>query len=170
MQSGSDMGAFVSYAERIDAPKERARGEKFFDHFGQATLFWNSQSDVEKNHLVDALRFELGKLDAAHPRAHARNAGPGRRDARQSGGAGARPGGAGQARGAAQPEHPGGCEPEGLSAPAWQTRRRALRRVEHGEHRQGERPLAEGGDPRRRRRRRRRGGDHEAAPDQSGSG
>ena len=55
-------GGFTSYAERIDAGKVRARSQSFFDHFSQATLFYNSQSEAEKNHLVNALRFELGKL------------------------------------------------------------------------------------------------------------
>jgi len=62
-QAGRRDGGFVSYAEKIDARKVRARGDKFFDHFSQATLFWNSQSDPEKAHLVQALRFELGKVD-----------------------------------------------------------------------------------------------------------
>jgi len=55
-------GGFVSYNERIDARKVRARSKSFFDHFSQATLFFNSQSEPEKNHIVDAFRFELGKL------------------------------------------------------------------------------------------------------------
>ncbi|HWK02688.1 MAG TPA: catalase [Puia sp.] len=55
-------GGFTSYAERIDASKVRVRSQSFFDHFSQATLFYNSQSEAEKNHLVNALRFELGKL------------------------------------------------------------------------------------------------------------
>jgi catalase len=63
MQAGRRLGGFVSYGEQIDAVKERLRGEKFFDHFSQATLFWNSQSPVERQHIVDALRFELGKLE-----------------------------------------------------------------------------------------------------------
>lgn len=62
MQAGLKSGGFVSYAEPIDAPKVRARGEKFFDHFSQANLFWNSQSAPEQDHLVSALRFELGKV------------------------------------------------------------------------------------------------------------
>jgi catalase len=62
-QAGRREGGFVSYAEKIAARKVRARGDKFFDHFSQATLFWNSQSDPEKGHLVQALRFELGKVD-----------------------------------------------------------------------------------------------------------
>ena len=63
MQAKADMGGFVSFAEKIDAPKVRARSEKFFDHFSQATLFWNSQSHSEKSHIVQALRFELGKVE-----------------------------------------------------------------------------------------------------------
>ena len=55
-------GGFTSHTERIDAVKVRARSRSFFDHFSQATLFFNSQSEAEKNHLVNALRFELGKL------------------------------------------------------------------------------------------------------------
>ena len=58
----------LSYAERIDARKVRARSQSFFDHFSQATLFFNSQSDAEKNHLTNALRFELGKVESVEIR------------------------------------------------------------------------------------------------------
>jgi catalase len=63
MQAKARMGGFVSYAEKIDTQKVRARSESFFDHFSQAALFWNSQSNPEKAHIVDALRFELGKVE-----------------------------------------------------------------------------------------------------------
>ena len=63
MQAKADMGGFISYAEKIDARKIRGRGEKFFDHFSQAALFYNSQSHAEKAHIVQALRFELGKVE-----------------------------------------------------------------------------------------------------------
>ncbi len=62
-QAGMLEGGFVSYNERIDARKVRARSRSFFDHFSQATLFYNSQSEHEKDHIVNALRFELGKLE-----------------------------------------------------------------------------------------------------------
>ncbi|MEP6708131.1 MAG: catalase, partial [Pyrinomonadaceae bacterium] len=62
-QAGADMGGFTSYAERIDAQKIRARSASFFDHFSQATLFFNSQSEPEQTHIIRALRFELGKLE-----------------------------------------------------------------------------------------------------------
>jgi catalase len=62
-QAGMDMSGFTSYAERIDAQKIRQRSPSFHDHFSQATLFYNSQSEPEKNHIVRALRFELGKVE-----------------------------------------------------------------------------------------------------------
>ena len=64
-QAGADMAGFTSFAERIDAQKIRARSASFFDHFSQATLFFNSQSEPEKNHIIRALRFELGKVETA---------------------------------------------------------------------------------------------------------
>ncbi|MDQ6653896.1 MAG: catalase, partial [Acidobacteriota bacterium] len=62
-QAGADMAGFTSYGERIDASKIRARSPSFFDHFSQATLFFNSQSEPEQNHIINALRFELGKVE-----------------------------------------------------------------------------------------------------------
>ncbi len=56
-------GGFSSYSEKIDAQKIRKRSRSFFDHFSQATLFFNSQSDFEKDHITDALSFELGKVE-----------------------------------------------------------------------------------------------------------
>ena len=56
-------GGFTSYPERIDAHKIRERSTSFFDHFSQAKLFFNSQSEPEKNHITDALSFELGKVE-----------------------------------------------------------------------------------------------------------
>ena len=42
--------------------KVRVRSESFSDHFSQASLFWNSQADFEKQHIIDAFSFELGKV------------------------------------------------------------------------------------------------------------
>ena len=57
-------GGFTSFTERIDANKIRGRSRSFLDHFSQATLFFNSQSEHEKNHIINALTFELGKLNS----------------------------------------------------------------------------------------------------------
>ncbi|MFV8442387.1 catalase [Flavobacterium sp. LB2P44] len=62
-QAKIEEGGFTSFNERIDAQKVRDRSESFSDHFSQATLFFNSQTQTEKNHIINALRFELGKLE-----------------------------------------------------------------------------------------------------------
>lgn len=62
-QSGKIQGGFTSYNERIDARKVRERSRSFFDFFSQATLFYNSQSEPEKEHIINALSFELGMVE-----------------------------------------------------------------------------------------------------------
>jgi catalase len=62
-QAGVNMGGFASYMEKLSGPKVRERSEKFFDHFSQARLFYDSQTDIEKDHIVSAFRFELGKVE-----------------------------------------------------------------------------------------------------------
>ncbi|RYF89998.1 MAG: catalase [Chitinophagaceae bacterium] len=62
-QAGKMQGGFSSYPERIAAHKVRERSQSFFDHFSQAKLFFNSQSEPEKNHIIEALSFELGKVE-----------------------------------------------------------------------------------------------------------
>lgn len=64
-QAGRMDAGFTSYTERIDAHKVRARSASFLDHFSQARLFFNSQSEPEKQHIIDALSFELGKVQSA---------------------------------------------------------------------------------------------------------
>jgi catalase len=55
---------FVSFPEPREASDHKVRGkaERFADHYTQATLFWNSQTAVEKTHIVNAFRFELSKV------------------------------------------------------------------------------------------------------------
>ncbi|MEO8563803.1 MAG: catalase, partial [bacterium] len=53
---------FVSFPEPIKEDKLRGKPEKFADHYTQATLFYNSQTDWEKAHIVGGFRFELSKL------------------------------------------------------------------------------------------------------------
>jgi len=63
-----EQGGFASYLEQLQGDKRRVRAESFKDHFSQATLFWNSQSDVEKQHIVAAFQFELAKVGRAEIR------------------------------------------------------------------------------------------------------
>ncbi|WP_198970525.1 catalase [Xylophilus sp. ASV27] len=53
---------FQSYPEALESPVVRRRSPSFDDHFTQATLFWNSMTPAEKDHIVEAFRFELGKV------------------------------------------------------------------------------------------------------------
>ncbi|MGO4423085.1 catalase, partial [Streptomyces sp. MCAF7] len=66
--AGPDGYAFSHYAERVDGAKIRKRSESFKDFYSQAALFWNSMSDWERRHIVDAFRFELGKVGAVQVR------------------------------------------------------------------------------------------------------
>lgn len=59
---------FVSYAETVSGQKIRQRSESFGDHYGQARLFWNSMTPVEKEHIVKALQFELSKVETPEVR------------------------------------------------------------------------------------------------------
>ncbi len=60
-QAGAATG-FVSFPQPVQEDKVRGNPEKFADHYTQATLFYESQTDWEKAHVVDGFRFELSKL------------------------------------------------------------------------------------------------------------
>ncbi|CDS49808.1 Catalase [Polaromonas sp. CG9_12] len=64
-QAGAAQG-FVTMAKRAESmqPEGMVRGkpEKFADHYTQATLFYESQTMVEKAHIAAAFRFELSKV------------------------------------------------------------------------------------------------------------
>jgi catalase len=60
--ASEEEGGYVSYQEKVEGRKIRARSESFKDHFSQATLFWNSMSPVEKKHIFEAFSFELEKV------------------------------------------------------------------------------------------------------------
>jgi len=53
--------ASVPTAEAGD--KRRVRADRFADHYSQARQFFLSQTPVEQQHLVEALVFELGKVE-----------------------------------------------------------------------------------------------------------
>jgi catalase len=58
---------FVSFPKAIEpnnTPVDKVRGkpEKFAEHYSQARLFFESQTEVEKAHIIGAFRFELSKV------------------------------------------------------------------------------------------------------------
>ena len=52
-----------SYAQKVQGMKQRVRGAKFQEHYNQAQLFYNSLTPYEKQHVVDAMSFELSHCD-----------------------------------------------------------------------------------------------------------
>jgi catalase len=54
---------FQSRGDEVGQAKLRRRSESFDDHFSQATLFWNSQSPAEKEHIVCAFQYELSRVE-----------------------------------------------------------------------------------------------------------
>src|SRR3954452_12785049 len=60
-QFGAAKG-FTSFPDASAEDKVRGKPEKFADHYTQATLFYESQSEVEKAHIIRAFRFELTKV------------------------------------------------------------------------------------------------------------
>ncbi|MFJ7752658.1 catalase [Peribacillus muralis] len=55
-------GGYAHYQEKVDGRKVRQRSESFKDHYSQAKLFWNSMTEVEKEHIIAAFHFEVGKV------------------------------------------------------------------------------------------------------------
>lgn len=61
--ASEEEGGYVHYMEKVEGKKIRARSEKFKDFYSQAKLFWNSMSEPEKKHIIDAFHFEIGKVN-----------------------------------------------------------------------------------------------------------
>ncbi|MFF5727527.1 catalase [[Kitasatospora] papulosa] len=60
--AGEDAGAFVEVPAEVPAARKvRDAAASFDDHFSQARLFWLSMSPTEREHIVAAYTFELGK-------------------------------------------------------------------------------------------------------------
>jgi catalase len=53
---------FRSFPQPVEEDKVRGKPERFAEHYNQAALFFNSQTDVEKQHIIKAYRFELTKV------------------------------------------------------------------------------------------------------------
>jgi catalase len=53
---------FRSFPQQIEEHKVRGKPEKFAEHYNQATLFFKSQTPIERQHIIRAFRFELTKV------------------------------------------------------------------------------------------------------------
>jgi catalase len=60
--AGADVGAYVEVPQRVaESVKRRAAPASYSDHFSQPRMFYRSLSPVEREHVVRAFTFELGK-------------------------------------------------------------------------------------------------------------
>ncbi|WP_306058303.1 catalase [Natronococcus wangiae] len=62
-EAPEEEGGYEHRAEKVDGKKVRNRSESFENHYSQARLFWNSMSEPEKENIIDAAHFELGKVE-----------------------------------------------------------------------------------------------------------
>jgi len=60
--ASAEESGYSHYMEKVEGKKIRERSEKFKDFFNQAKLFWNSMSEPEKEHIIRAFHFEVGKV------------------------------------------------------------------------------------------------------------
>ncbi|ATB32142.1 catalase [Melittangium boletus] len=61
--ASAEQGAYRHFPEKVTGEKIRKRAESFQDHFSQAGLFFRSMSKPEREHIILALQFELGKVE-----------------------------------------------------------------------------------------------------------
>lgn len=59
---GPKRGGFESWQERMDGQKVRERSPSFGEYYAHPRLFWNSQTPIEQQHIIDAFSFELSKV------------------------------------------------------------------------------------------------------------
>lgn len=59
-----EKGGYGHYQEKVEGHVVRASSPSFDDHFSQARLFWNSMAPFEKQHIIDAFSFEVGKVES----------------------------------------------------------------------------------------------------------
>lgn len=55
-------GGYEHYPEKVEGRKIRARSETFKDYFSQPRILWNSMTAVEKQHLIEALSYQIGSV------------------------------------------------------------------------------------------------------------
>src|SRR5690606_23212033 len=56
------MEGYVSFPEPVEQDEIRGKPEKFAEHYNQAALFYNSQTEAEQRHIAAAFRFEFSNV------------------------------------------------------------------------------------------------------------
>ncbi|MFD2759699.1 catalase [Lentibacillus juripiscarius] len=68
-----EKGGYEHYPEKVEGHKIRARSESFKDYFSQPRIFWNSMTAIEKQHLIEALSYQIGRVEREFVRQQAVN-------------------------------------------------------------------------------------------------
>lgn len=61
-------GGYAHYPAPVKGRLTRALSDSFKDYFSQPRIFWNSLTPVEKQHTIEALSYQLGKVKSASVR------------------------------------------------------------------------------------------------------
>ncbi|UQZ88291.1 catalase HPII [Deltaproteobacteria bacterium Smac51] len=64
----AENGGFTTYPAKAEGKKVRHRSPSFADYYSHPRLFWISQTDFEKKHIINAFSFELGKVGRSYIR------------------------------------------------------------------------------------------------------
>ncbi len=57
-----EQGGYEHYPAKVSGHLTRERSEKFDDYFTQPRIFWNSLTSVEKQHMIEALNYQIGSV------------------------------------------------------------------------------------------------------------
>lgn len=55
-------GGYAHYPQKVEGHVTRARSKSFDDYFSQPRIFWNSLTPVEKQHTIEGLSYQIGKV------------------------------------------------------------------------------------------------------------
>ncbi|MGM8212499.1 catalase [Virgibacillus sp. W0430] len=63
-----EKGGYAHYPKKVEGRVIRGRSESFNDFFTQPRIFWNSLTAVERQHMLNALVYQLGSVESASVR------------------------------------------------------------------------------------------------------
>ncbi|GAB4074315.1 catalase [Barrientosiimonas marina] len=66
-----EQGGYEHYPSQVSGHLTRERPEKFDDHFTQPRIFWNSLTAIERQHMIEALNFQIGSVKSESVRQQA---------------------------------------------------------------------------------------------------
>ncbi|AOV06699.1 catalase [Sporosarcina ureilytica] len=57
-------GGYKHYPTKVEGHVTREVPEKFYDYFTQPRIFWNSLTSIEKQHMIEALSYQIGSCES----------------------------------------------------------------------------------------------------------